>query len=224
MRAIGHLCMFLFAFALLVFLGLTGIYIYVKHDVNPRLLTEEEAVGMEAADCIIVLGASVKNGDTPSPMLRDRLDKGIALYKAGLAPKILMSGDHGSEYYNEVSVMKRYAIANGVPSEDIFLDHAGFSTYESMYRANAIFGAQRVLIVTQEYHLTRAVYNAKMLGMDAYGVAAKPVQYGGQFIRNVREYLAISKDFVMTIIKPEPTLLGSPISLQQNGDITNGEE
>ena len=104
-RAIRNIFVFLIASALLGVLGLTGIYIYVKHDVNPRLLTEEEAAALSDVDCIIVLGASVKNGDTPSPMLRDRLDKGIALYKAGCAPKILMSGDHGSEYYNEVSVM-----------------------------------------------------------------------------------------------------------------------
>ena len=157
-------------------------------------------------------------------MLRDRLDEGIALYKAGCAPKILMSGDHGSQYYNEVSVMKKYAIEQGVPSEDIFLDHAGFSTYESMYRARAIFGAEKVVIVTQKYHLTRAVYNAKKLRMDAYGVAAKPVKYGGQTIRNIREYLAISKDFIMTFIKPEPTVLGNPISLDGSGDVTNGAD
>ena len=127
-RAIRNIFVFLIACALLILLGLTGIYIYVKHDVNPRLLKEEDATALSDVDCIIILGASVKNGDTPSPMLRDRLDEGIALYKAGCAPKILMSGDHGSEYYNEVSVMKNYAIKQGVPSEDIFLDHAGFST------------------------------------------------------------------------------------------------
>lgn len=152
MRAIRNIFVFLIACALLILLGLTGIYIYVKHDVNPRLLKEEDATALSDVDCIIILGASVKNGDTPSPMLRDRLDEGIALYKAGCAPKILMSGDHGSEYYNEVSVMKNYAIKQGVPSEDIFLDHAGFSTYESMYRARAIFGAEKVVIVTQKYH------------------------------------------------------------------------
>lgn len=219
-------CAFMFCLAclVLVLLGLTGIYIYVKQDVNPYILTEEEAAGLSDVDCIIVLGASVKNGDTPSPMLRDRLDKGIELYQSGCAPKLLMSGDHGSEYYNEVGVMKKYAMEEGVASEDVFLDHAGFSTYESMYRAKKIFGAKRVIIVTQEYHLTRAVYNARKLGLDAYGVAAKNVKYGGQFPRNVREYLAIGKDFCMTFLKPEPTLLGSPISLDGNGNITDDEE
>ena len=91
------------------------------------------------ADCIMILGCGVRNGE-PSPMLKDRLDTGIELYKKGLAPKIIMSGDHGGEFYNEVGVMKLYAIINGVPSTDIFMDHAGFSTYESLYRAKEVFG------------------------------------------------------------------------------------
>lgn len=219
-RMFGRLCVFLLACALLLVCGLTVVYLYVRHDVRSSILTEDSGIP-EDIDCIIILGASVKNGDTPSPMLRDRLDKGIELYKAGAAPKILMSGDHGSEYYNEVGVMKQYAIAQGVPSEDIFLDHAGFSTYESMYRAAEVFGAKRVLIVTQSYHLTRAVYDARALGLDAYGVAAAPIKYGGQTVRNIREYLAISKDFVMTLLKPQPTLLGDPISLDGSGDVTD---
>ena len=223
-KAFLYVFTFCLAFLFLVLLGLTGICIYVKQDVNPYILSEEEAAGLADVDCIIVLGASVKNGDTPSPMLRDRLDQGIVLYQSGCAPKLLMSGDHGSEYYNEVGVMKKYAISAGVAPEDVFLDHAGFSTYESMYRAKEIFGAKRVIIVTQEYHLTRAVYNARKLGLDAYGVAAENVKYSGQLPRNVREYLAIGKDFFMTIFKPEPNLLGNPISLEGDGDVTNDEE
>lgn len=214
-------CLFCLAFFLLIFLGLTGIFIYVKHEVKSNILTVEQAEALSDVDCILVLGASVKNGDTPSPMLRDRLEQGIALYQAGCAPKILMSGDHGSEYYNEVGVMKRYAVDAGVASEDIFLDHAGFSTYESMYRAKEVFGASRVIIVTQKYHLARAVYNARRLGIDAYGVAAEDIRYSGQFPRDVREFLAIGKDFFMTFLKPEPTLLGSPISLQGDGNVTD---
>ena len=217
------LCTFMFciAFALLVFLGLTGIYIYVKQDVKSYILSAGEATKLTDIDCILVLGASVENGDTPSPMLRDRLNQGIALYQAGCAPKILMSGDHGSVYYNEVGVMKKYAVSAGVFSEDVFLDHAGFSTYESMYRAKEVFGAKRIVIVTQKYHLTRAVYNARRLGLDAYGVAAEDISYRGQTARNVREYLAIGKDFFMTCFKPEPTLLGNPISLQGDGNVTD---
>ena len=131
---------------------------------------------------------------------------------------------NGMTVKEAIPAMKQYAIGEGILSQDIFMDHAGFSTYESMYRARAIFGAEKVVIVTQKYHLTRAVYNAKNLGMDAYGVAAAPINYGGQTIRNIREYLAISKDFVMTFIKPEPTVLGNPISLDGSGDVTNGAD
>lgn len=195
-------------------------------DSGETTITSQEVQSFRATDpeCIMVLGAAVRPDGTPCKMLRDRLDLGIALYKQGVAPKLLFSGDNGQVVYNEVNAMKKYAVNEGVPEEDIFLDHAGFSTYESMYRARAIFGAEKVVIVTQKYHLTRAVYNAKNLGMDAYGVAAAPINYGGQTIRNIREYLAISKDFVMTFIKPEPTVLGNPISLDGSGDVTNGAD
>lgn len=209
---------FVIAVGLIMALIFTGINVYVRYQTNPYLLSEEDATKQGGFDCILVLGASVKNGDTPSPMLGDRLDKGIELYEMGCAPRLLMSGDHGSEYYNEVGVMKQYAVNSGVAPEVIFLDHAGFSTYESMYRATAVFGVKKMLIVTQGYHLPRAVYDARMLGIDAYGVSARNVKYGGQFVRNVREFLAIGKDFAMTIFKPEPKLLGAPISLEGKAD------
>lgn len=204
--------------------GLLGINIYVRQNVKNRILGVDEAQNLENVDCIIVLGASVVNGDTPSPMLKDRLDKAIELYYAGCAPKLIMSGDHGSMYYNEVNVMKKYAMEHGVPSEDIFMDHAGFSTYESMYRAGEIFGAKKVLVVTQQYHLYRSLYNAKRLGLDAYGVAADNIHYNGQSVRDIREYLAVAKDFVKVIFKPEPTLLGSRVSLSGSGDVTNDKD
>ena len=127
------------------------------------------AVGFDA-DAIVVLGASVFADGTPSGILQDRLDDGIALYKAGVAPKLIMSGDNSTVSYNEVQVMKDYAISQGVPSQDIFCDHAGFSTYESMYRAKNVFGAQRIVVATQTYHLYRALYAAQGLGLEAIGV------------------------------------------------------
>ena len=123
-------------------LGVLGTNLYVRGSVKDRILNPGQAEELEDVDCILVLGASVQNNETPSLMLQDRLDRGIELYFAGCAPKLLMSGDHGSMYYNEVAVMKNYAIKAGVPSEDIFMDHAGFSTYESMYRAKNIFKAK----------------------------------------------------------------------------------
>ena len=119
----------------------------------------------QQADAIVVLGASVLADGTPSTILQDRLDDGIQLYFAGVAPKIIMSGDNGTASYNEVKAMKSYAIAQGVPSEDIFCDHAGFSTYESMYRAKYVFGCERIVVATQTYHLYRALWSAQCLGM-----------------------------------------------------------
>lgn len=215
------------ALLIIVFLAvasLFGINIFVRQNVRSRFLDIDEAQDLQDVDCIIILGASVVNGDTPSPMLQDRLDKGIELYFARCAPKIIMSGDHGGMYYDEVNVMKNYAIAHGVPSEDIFMDHAGFSTYESMYRAKEIFGAEKVLVVTQEYHLYRSLYVAERMGLNAYGVPAEDIAYSGQSARDVREYLAVVKDFVKVIIKPEPTILGSPVSLSGSGDVTNDRD
>ena len=218
-RAIRNIFLFLIACALLILLGLTGIYIYVKHDVNLRLLTEQEAATLSDVDCIIILGASVKNGDTPSPMLRDRLDEGIALYKAGCAPKILMSGDHGSEYYNEVSVMKKYAIEHGVPSEDIFLDHAGFSTYETMYRARDIFCVDTAVVVTQKFHTARAVYIGRKLGLNVVGYEAPELNPFSSQIHaswNTRECVARVKAFFMVMLKSKPTYLGEQIPITGN--------
>ena len=138
-----------------------------------RILTENEAVS-KGADCILVLGAGVWDGGVPSHMLSDRLDEAISLYKLGASDKLLMSGDHGSTDYDEVNVMKRYAIEAGVPSENVFMDHAGFSTYESLYRARDVFKAERIIIVTQiesiiilvEFQIVAIVNNCVIDGVN----------------------------------------------------------
>ncbi|MBQ2661686.1 MAG: YdcF family protein [Clostridia bacterium] len=188
-----------------------------------RIITAEEASSMDF-DCIIVLGAGVWGNiesARPSHMLEDRLKVGIELYKMGASNKIIMSGDHGRKDYDEVNVMKEYAIENGVESSDIFMDHAGFSTYESVYRAKEIFLAEKVLIVTQEYHLYRAIYDARALGLDAYGVSANLRGYGGQTYYDFREVFARDKDFLYCLFKPKPTYLGETISVFGDGDVTN---
>lgn len=136
---------------------------HVKSAGKDRILTVEQAAELEDVDCIIVLGCQVKDDGSLSHMLRDRLMRGLEVYEAGAAPKLLMSGDHGREDYDEVGAMKNYAIENGVPSENVFMDHAGFSTYETVYRAKEIFEADKVIIVTQGYHLYRALYIAEQL-------------------------------------------------------------
>ena len=185
-----------------------GINLYMQGTVKKRIVTPEQAAELDKVDCILVLGCGVRDDGSPSGMLNDRLLQGIALYNAGVSDRLLMSGDHGRVDYDEVNLMKQFAIDHGVPSEDIFMDHAGFSTYESMYRARDIFQAERIVVVTQEYHMYRALYNAGQMGMDAYGVASDPRKYGGQKIRDAREMLARTKDFLYAIAKPKPTYLG----------------
>ncbi len=173
------------------------------------------------ADCILVLGAGVREGGEPSLMLSDRLSTSIALYKLGLCDRLLMSGDHGRVEYDEVNVMKDIAVEAGVPSEHVFMDHAGFSTYDSLYRAKHIFQAERVIIVTQQYHLYRALYIARSLGLEAIGVAASGENYYGQTYREVREMAARTKDFLLTITKPEASIMGEAIPVSGNGNVTN---
>ncbi len=198
-----------------------GVNTHVKDSAKDRIITTEEAAKLTDVDCILVLGCQVKDNGVPSDMLKDRLARGIELYEAGAAPKMLMSGDHGREEYDEVGTMKQWAIDSDIPSENIFMDHAGFSTYESMYRAKEIFEANKIIIVTQEYHLYRALYIADKLGIEAYGVASDYHTYAGQSGRELREILARCKDFATTIFKPEPTYLGEAIPVSGNGDLTN---
>lgn len=212
----------LLALCLLLAAAVFGADAYIKTFSRSKILSEEETVlSAEGADCILVLGCAVYSDGTPCPMLYDRLMQGIALYKAGAAPKLLMSGDHGAADYDEVNVMKQFAVDQGVPSEDIFMDHAGFSTYESVYRAKEIFDVDKMIIVTQEYHLYRAIYDAEMLGMEAIGTASDPRPYAGQTYRDLREILARDKDFLYCVFKPEPKFLGDVIPISGNGNSTN---
>ncbi len=172
-------------------------------------------------DCILILGCGVREDGTPSNMLSDRLRRGIELYKLGAAPKIIMSGDHGQKDYDEVNVMRQIALDNNVPAEDIFMDHAGFSTYDSMYRAKAIFEADNIIVVTQKYHLYRALYDAWKLGIDAQGFDSDYHVYAGQKYRDIRELAARVKDFFACIIKPEPKYLGDVIPVSGDGTVTN---
>ena len=201
-------------------LAVFGLSSFVKNRTADKIVNETEAVKLDA-DCILVLGCGVREDGTPSLMLRDRLETGVALYEAGAAPKLLMSGDHGRKDYDEVNLMKDYAMEKGIPSEDIFMDHAGFSTYDSMVRARDIFCAKTVVIVSQEYHLYRALYLAEKLGLEAYGVPALDVNYRGQAYREFREMLARSKDFCTAVIQPQPKFLGEKIPISGNGDLTN---
>ena len=197
-----------------------GINLFVRLSTKKQIIKEDQYSNLSDVDCIIILGAGIW-GDKPSPMLEDRLLEGIKLYQNNVSDKIIMSGDHGKKEYDEVNIMKNYVVERGIPSENIFMDHAGFSTYESIYRAKEIFQAKKIVIVTQKYHLYRALYIANRLGIEAYGVGSDPRQYVGATNREIREILARNKDFIKCIFKPKPTYLGDTIPVNGNGDVTN---
>lgn len=206
--------------ALAVALAAAGINLYVVSFARQYILPAEDAAALGDVDCILVLGAFVRSDGSLSHMLEDRMTYGVDLYEQGAAPKLLLSGDHGTKGYDEVNAMKTFALEAGVPEDDIFMDHAGFSTYESMYRARDVFAVQTVLVVTQGYHLYRAVYNARKLGLEAYGVASDPRSYGKVLYNNTREALARVKDFAYCILQPEPTYGGDVIPISGSGTAT----
>ncbi len=182
-----------------------------------------DAENVPEGEAVLVLGAYVEPDGDVSWMLQDRLQVAYEVYEKGKAPKILVSGDHGRKDYDEVNAMKSFIMDKGVPGEEIFMDHAGFSTYESIYRARDIFQIKRVIIVTQRYHLLRAVFIARSLGLEAYGVAADLHNYGdvmGPY--QIREMAARNKDFVNArILKPKPTFLGEAIPVTGSGSTTD---
>ena len=209
----------IYAFIILI-LVIISLNCYVVFSIKNKIIEDGNYSKIGYAQCIIVLGGGI-NGDKPSPLLEDRLNKAIELYFTGIAPKIIMSGDHGSDEHDEVNVMKNYAISKGVPSEDIFMDHAGFSTYDTMYRAKYVFGVKKAIIVTQEYHLFRSIYIANKLGINAYGVPAYKNKRKWPIYREIREVLARDKDFFKCIFKPSSKYTGEKIDITSDGNITN---
>jgi len=207
----------------IILLIVLAINFYVKITTKNQIIANDVNNKLENIDCIIVLGAGIW-GDKPSPMLEDRLLQAVELYNNKVAPKIIMSGDHGRIEYDEVNIMKNFAIEKGVPSEDIFMDHAGFSTYESIYRAKEVFETKKVVIVTQKYHLYRALYIANQLRIEAYGVNSDPRNYVGETYRELREILARNKDFFSCIFKLKPKYLGEAIPVSGSGDLTNDKK
>ena len=191
---------------------------YTGDEISEDALRELESVRPQ---CILVLGCAVWLDNQPSPMLQDRLDTAIELYKAGVAPKLLLSGDNSIESYSEPDCMYHYVKEHGVPDEDIFLDFAGFSTYDSMYRAREVFCADRMIVVTQKYHLFRALNIGRSLGIELRGAAAGQRKYQGRFFREVREVLARDKDFIKCIFRPEPVFLGEKIPVDGDGRVTH---
>ena len=200
--------------------AILGINATIVASNSDKIIGNEEAK-TKNVDCILVLGASVYSNNTPSPMLEDRLLKSLELYNEGVSKRLLMSGDHREDDYNEVGVMKHYVVTNGALSKDVFMDHYGINTYESLYRAKHIFKVKKLIIVTQEYHLYRALYIAKKLDLEAYGVASDVIIYKDQKKRDIREFFARIKAFFTTSIKAEKKPNEKEIPITGNGDDTN---
>lgn len=176
-------------------------------------------------DAALVLGAQVYKSGTPSPVLQDRLDYAVRLYRAGKVPKILASGDHGTIEYDEVKGMLNYLLKQGVPRQDIFLDHAGFNTYDSMYRARDVFAVKKVLVCTQEFHMGRSLYIARSLGLEAWGVPAPDKAMYNMSYNDLRESLARVKAFLDTeVLHRKPRYLGEVIPIWGDGTVTDGKE
>ena len=178
---------------ILVLIG-ACINLYMVHTGGKQIYTVEQMRGSKA-DCILVLGAGLKPDGSPSDMLRDRLSFACDLWEEGVSDTVLVSGDRASESYDEVTAMKNYLLAHGVPEEAILEDPKGYSTSESLKRAKDVFGYENVVVVTQRYHLYRALYIAQKTGLDAKGVNSDPYTYRGQVLRDIREFAARIKDF-----------------------------
>lgn len=215
---------------LALILGITGgiavaaVNIAVIGTAKKTILTPDEAEKLEGVDCIIVLGCQVKK-DVPSDMLYDRIVTGVDLYRRGVSERLFMSGDSRTRHYDEVGVMKRVACEKGVPEEAVDCDGYGLSTYDSIYRAAKLYGYKKIVIVTQEYHLYRAVYIAKKMGLEAYGVSASIRKYRGQKFQNVREAAARVKDFAFSLIIPDAEMgleVWKPAETGQQAAVSGG--
>lgn len=173
-------------------------------------------------DCALVLGAGVKDDGSPSDVLRDRLDVALSLYRHGRVERLLVSGDHGNQVYDEPNAMRRYLEAHGVPRAAIFMDHAGLDTYSSVWRAKNVFGVERVIVVTQDFHLPRALFVARSLGMAAEGASADRRRYRGIAWLHVRETISRTKAVLDVAVARRPHHEGPRIDLRGNGDVTAG--
>jgi len=209
-RVLRNLLLAALAAAAVLFLTVAACNVAVLAAAAPHLHDVEQAPQRYT---VIVLGARVHASGRLSDMLADRVATALDLYRAGKAERFLLSGDHGRPQYDEVNAMKDVLLAEGVPAEDIFLDHAGFDTYDSMYRAREIFQVDSALVVTQGFHVSRAVYIARALGIDAAGVEADRQPYLGAFRNGTRETLARTKAVINVLLRAKPRYLGEAIPI-----------
>ncbi|MDV4152352.1 ElyC/SanA/YdcF family protein [Clostridium sp. AL.422] len=218
-RVMGICISLLIIFVLTISITISIVNSYKKYIYNIDDIPSDN-------DAIIVLGAGVRSDGSPSDILADRLETSLEVFNAGLGNTFILSGDHGTVEYNEVRAMKDYIMNENIDEKIVFMDHAGFSTYDTMYRAKEIFKVDKAIIVTNEYHLPRALYIARKLGIEAYGVRSDLREYQLMDSYKKREILAQLKDFAyVNILKPEPKFLGEAIPVNSSdGRVTEDEK
>jgi SanA protein len=207
-------------FFILIIFGL-GFLILVIFIINIVIYLETKSyiyndiADVPKAEVALIPGAAIFSNGALSPIFIDRVDMAIKLYEARIVSKILVSGDNSTESHNEVNPVRLYLISRGIPDQDIFLDHAGFDTYSTMYRAHDVFGVSSIIITTQLFHLPRSIFLAHQFGIKAYGINA---DIGHILFRNyVREVLANEKAFLDLIFHRKPKYLGEPIPITGDG-------
>jgi len=207
---------------LVCFLVLLAVIVWSNYNIRSEsdgyIYQDMEKIG--TAQAALILGASVKPNKEMSDVFRDRVDTAINLYNSKKVSKIIISGDHGKKYYDEVSAAKKYILEKGIPPKDVFLDHAGFDTYDSIYRAKYIFEANSIIIVTQNFHLPRAVFIARKLDLNAKGMSSDLHNYSGIILMKNREIFADVKAYFDIVLNEKPQFLGPKIDLNGNGTIT----
>lgn len=197
---------FLDVMAIALLIAVILINLNVASISQPYIFTDIEK--LPNSQTVLVLGASVYRNQTLSDMLKDRTDTAIELYQAGKVKSFLVSGDNRQKNYNETAAIQKYLLEQGIPQDKIFLDYAGFDTYDSLYRARDVFQAQSVVIATQNFHLPRAVYIGRQLGLEVYGFPADKHTYRNVWLNIAREKLANVKAWVDLNINSQPQFLG----------------
>lgn len=205
--------------AIILLVAVTFVNYYVKASTKTYIYSSIKKFPKN--DVGIIFGAGI-NGNQPSKYLKDRLDAGIMLWKAKRINKILLSGDNGRDEYDELTVMKNYCFHHGVDTTKIFVDYAGFDTYSTMYRAKHIFKIKRATLISQKYHLNRAIYIGNQLGVKSVGYSANQGEYLGYDYVTFREYLSIFKAYFDVLRNREPKFLGGEINI--NGESNYSKE
>lgn len=215
-----YILKYIFTLSLVFAVFFIAIQIYVDSYSRKFIFTDKNEI--PSCQAIMVLGASVYSDGTPSPILKERLLYAYEMYVDKKADKIIVSGDHATTDYDEVNTMKNYLLELGVKDEDIFMDHAGFDTYDSMYRAKEVFKVSSLIISTQNFHIKRAVYIANKLGIKAYGYPCEDKEIYNMAYLNARESLAKVKAVIETdLLKRKSKLIGEEIPIWKSGTLTN---